>query len=323
MSKIKVLSLIGFSIFINLFNAFGQTNPYDKNIKLAEDYHQQKAYLKAAKCYSMAFASNKDRGRIDHRYNAAQCWAMAGKIDSAFYQLERIAKSGNYINYYRTTNDSELKNLHTDERWVKILDLIKTNKENKYPKLNEALTEQLDTVLQDDQKYRLQMDSFEKKFGWNSVEMKKIIKTISEKDSMNIIKIKRILDNYGWLGSDVIGQSGNGTLFLVIQHADQHTQEKYLPMMREAVKQGKAEAAGLALLEDRVAIRQGKKQIYGSQIRRNDKTGKYYVLPLENPEDVDQRRSEINLSPISEYVKRWGINWSVEQYKKDIAANNE
>ena len=88
------------------------------------------------------------------------------------------------------------------------------------------------------------------------------------------------------------------------------------------VKQGKDAASGLALKDARVAIRRGKKQIYGSQLRRNDKTGKYYVLPLESPEDVDQRRSEMNLSPISEYVKRWGINWSVEQYKKDIAANN-
>lgn len=73
------------------------------------------------------------------------------------------------------------------------------------------------------------------------------------------------LDERGWLGPDVIGQTGNSTLFLVIQHADLVTQEKYLPMMREAVTKGNAKGSSLALLEDRVLIRNGKQQRYGSQ----------------------------------------------------------
>jgi hypothetical protein len=67
------------------------------------------------------------------------------------------------------------------------------------------------------------------------------------------------LDKYGWLGADVVGGQGNSTLFLVIQHSDQATQEKYLPMMREAVKNGKAQGSSLALLEDRAALGQRQK----------------------------------------------------------------
>lgn len=58
--------------------------------------------------------------------------------------------------------------------------------------------------------------------------------------------------------SEVVGNKGSTTLFLVIQHADLGTQVKYLPMVREAVKQHKAQASNLALLEDRVALGQGK-----------------------------------------------------------------
>ena len=44
------------------------------------------------------------------------------------------------------------------------------------------------------------------------------------------------------------------TLFLVIKHANAPTQVKYLPMLREAVKNGNVKAHNLALLEDRVML---------------------------------------------------------------------
>jgi len=88
--------------------------------------------------------------------------------------------------------------------------------------------------------------------------------------------------------------------------------------MREAVKHGKAQASNLALLEDRVALGQGKKQIYGSQIGRDPETQLYYVSPLEDPDNVDKRREAVGLQPLAEYVSRWQIKWDVEQYKKDL-----
>ena len=143
-------------------------------------------------------------------------------------------------------------------------------------------------------------------------------KIIQEKDSINLIKVKNILDEVGWLGFDVLGDQGNSALFLVIQHSDIVTQEKYLPMMRDAVKKGNAHGSQLALLEDRVALRQGKKQIYGSQIGKDNETNKYYVSPLEDPDNVDKRRAEVGLGPLATYVSQWQIKWDVKQYKKDL-----
>ncbi|MNY29516.1 hypothetical protein D3C86_1635620 [compost metagenome] len=138
------------------------------------------------------------------------------------------------------------------------------------------------------------------------------------KDSLNLFKVTKILDTKGWVGKDVVGEEANKTLFLVIQHADLQTQQKYLPMMQEAVNKGNANGANLALLEDRVALRQGKKQIYGSQIGRDKETNKYYVSILEDPDNVDKRRAEIGLQPMADYVSKWQIKWDVEQYKKDL-----
>jgi hypothetical protein len=133
---------------------------------------------------------------------------------------------------------------------------------------------------------------------------------------LNLIAVSKILDEKGWLGVDEVGETGNSTLFLVIQHADLETQLKYLPMMRKAAKEGKAELSSLALLEDRVALRQGKKQIYGSQIGWDSVSGKYYVLPLENPEKVDERRAQMNLPPLNDYTAYWDFTWNPKKHRK-------
>lgn len=167
------------------------------------------------------------------------------------------------------------------------------------------------------------MDSVEKKHGFDSEEMKALWKKMDQQDSINLKKVTTILDEHGWLGPGVVGEDGNATLFLVIQHADLTTQEKYLPLMRQAVQQGKAHPADLALLEDRVALGQGRKQIYGSQLGRDEKTGQYYVQPLEDPEHVDERRSAVGLNPLAEYVLQWGIKWDVEAYKRQEEAQTK
>jgi len=86
--------------------------------------------------------------------------------------------------------------------------------------------------------------------------------------------------------------------------------------MREVVKMGNARAGSLALLEDRVALRQGKRQIYGSQIGRDQKTGKHYVSPLIDPDNVDQRRKRVGLGSIADYVKMWNMTWDIEKHKE-------
>jgi hypothetical protein len=60
----------------------------------------------------------------------------------------------------------------------------------------------------------------------------------------------------------------------------------------------------------------GKRQIYGSQVSLGPQGS--YVLPLEDPDNVDKRRAAVGLPPIAEYLKHYQIQWNVEQYKKDL-----
>jgi hypothetical protein len=71
-------------------------------------------------------------------------------------------------------------------------------------------------------------------------------------------------------------------------------------------------------LEDRVAVRQAKRQTYGSQIYWNEKTSSYYVAPLNDPQNVDHRRALVGLEPIAEYAKGFDITWNASEYAKQL-----
>jgi len=177
----------------------------------------------------------------------------------------------------------------------------------------------LDTVHREDQEYREKSSTIEKEYGWDSNEMNDLWKIINEKDSINLLKVTKILDNDGWLGADKIGEAGNKTLFLVIQHSNTQTQLKYLPMLQNAVMKGDAKPNYLALLQDRVLLAQGEKQIYGSQLETDVKTGEYVLSPMIDPDNVDKRRAQVGLQPISEYLKLWNLTWNVEEFKKRMS----
>ncbi|MCW3124358.1 MAG: hypothetical protein JWO03_16 [Bacteroidetes bacterium] len=192
------------------------------------------------------------------------------------------------------------------------------NKKEDTASLTQSLIKQLDTIYHDDQDGRVMADSLAKIYGWQAKVISDLGDVMSIKDSINRVKVCGIIDKCGWLGKDIIGQNGNTTLFLVIQHADLSVQKKYLPVLREAVKKGSARGSDLALMEDRMALRTGRKQIYGSQISMYEGDSFYCVCPLEDPDNVDKRRAAVGLRPMSVYLSYWQTRWDVVQYKKDL-----
>ena len=312
-------TIVTVGVLLTLDCSYAQNIPkeYFELVKKADSLYSIHDYKNSANTYSQAFKANGWKGMPNDRYNAACSWAMANVPDSAFFNLERVASKSNYNNYNHIIKDSDLNGLHADKRWTPLIKLVKQNKEKAEEKLNKPLVAKLDSIYNDDQSYRIQAQEIQKKNGAESEEFKKVWKIVHIKDSINLIQVTSILDKYGWLGSDEVGNQGNSTLFLVIQHADLKTQEKYLPMMRDAVKNGKAYGSSLALLEDRIEVRNGRKQIYGSQIGM-DEDNKYFVSPLIDPDNVDKRRASVGLGSLEEYVKNWDMIWDVEQYKKDL-----
>ena len=317
--KIKfLLAIVGFLTF--QFSFSQNRERYAELRSQAEELYDLEDYEKSAIKYEEAFIQLNGEASEYDRYNAACSYALAKNLEKSFYHLFKLAKdaTSKYKNYDHITKDTDLNLLHTDKRWNDLLEIVKSNQEEAEKLLDKPLIATLDSIHNEDQKYRQQLSEIREKHGWKSGEMKAHWKIINYKDSINLTKIKIILNERGWLGPKIIGEKGSQTLFLVIQHSNIDVQLAYLPMMREAVKKGNAKASSLALLEDRVALRQGKRQIYGSQIDSGE-DGQKYVAPLIDPENVDKRRLEVGLEPLAEYVKYWNITWDVKKHKKRVA----
>lgn len=158
-----------------------------------------------------------------------------------------------------------------------------------------TIKKELLTILERDQKTRSGSDSIE------------FIRCI---DSINLIQIENIIQKYGWLGKNVVGESANRTLFLVIQHAELPVQEKYLPLLQKSVAAGESSQIDLAYLEDRILMRQGKKQRYGTQVIFNE-MGEQVFHPIEDEKNVNIRRQQVGMGPLEEYATHFGINYKI------------
>jgi hypothetical protein len=175
----------------------------------------------------------------------------------------------------------------------------------------DTLVSQLEYVFKMDQQYRRPLEPAIKKYGWDSPQVDSLEELMGRQDSIDQVIVTHILDTYGWVGTDSIGPSGSSTLWAVIQHSDLDVQQKYLPMMRTAVQQGRAHASELAYLEDRVALQEGRKQSYGTQFRLNEKTKKYFVAPIEDEPNVNRRRAAIGLGPLEDYARENGLDYKL------------
>lgn len=284
--------------------------------RAANEALQLKDYPRALASYQAALTHEPDNAF--NLYNAACAAAQLGQAELAFTYLDRVFPAGEewLIGHRRLGKDTDFESLRANPRWTAFIAAV----EHRYDEVQKsplaAVKLELLAIHAADQDGRQRIAEVEKAYGRDSEELKALWRKIAEADADNLPKVEALLARHGWLGPKQVGPKASGTLFLVIQHAELSVQQKYLPLMRQAVQSGQASGSSLALLEDRIALREGRPQTYGSQIGRDPATGVAYVLPLADPDNVDARRADVGLPPLADYVKRWNITWDPAAYKQ-------
>lgn len=166
----------------------------------------------------------------------------------------------------------------------------------------ESVRAELEAMLETDQGHRRELIELERKHGRNSPEVKAVWKKQSAIDAQNIRRLEEIIAQHGWPGIAQFGSKAASAAFLILQHSEIQYQKKYLALAKAAAAKGEMRASSLALLEDRVRLREGQKQIYGSQVNRNA-ADEWEPLPLEDETKVDELRASVGLGPLAEYLK--------------------
>lgn len=171
-------------------------------------------------------------------------------------------------------------------------------------KYNKSLHSELIKMADEEQKVFQKIVDLMKTEPEDSLKISPLVVILDSIKGRNTSRLKEIVEQYGWPGKSLVGEDGANAAWLLIQHADRDRKfQRYcLELMKEAAQKGEIPLQHVAYLTDRLLVAEGKKQIYGTQFTTEN--GKLVPFPIENEADVDKRRKEVGLPPLSEYIKR-------------------
>jgi len=124
---------------------------------------------------------------------------------------------------------------------------------------------------------------------------------MEEIDRKHRPEIERIFAAYGWPKRSLIGKDASHDFWLLVQHQPLDLQQRILPAMEAAMRQGEASRGDYAYLDDRVRVGKGKPQRWGTQTRCVN--GLAVLSPVEDQASLEDRRRELRMPPIGVYLQ--------------------
>ncbi|MGJ3233536.1 DUF6624 domain-containing protein [Marivirga sp.] len=138
-------------------------------------------------------------------------------------------------------------------------------------------------------------------------EDQELIKEMKILDSTLLHKVTIFLNEYGWQSKREIGELANMGLFLAIQHSSKAELESFKEIVEKAYQEDKIEKSSYALYVDRLKVRNGLPQIYGTQYYYDEKLVSLRFNEIEDFENVNKRRRKVGLPKIEKYAKQNNI----------------
>lgn len=114
-----------------------------------------------------------------------------------------------------------------------------------------------------------------------------------------------IIDKIGYPTTDKVGKEASEAAWLVIQHSigKPDFMKKCVKLLEVVVSENKANSKNLAYLTDRIAVFEGRPQLYGTQFDW-DEYGNLSPNIFDDLTKVNERRKSIGLSTLEEHTKK-------------------
>lgn len=279
------------------------TQDYATLAKQGYKVYEDKNYAKSVDIFEQAFKLEKPKS--SDLYNAACSASLAKQTHKAFDFLNQAIDTG-YSNYGHLKVDTDLVSLYEDNRWKEIITKIEKKQADELAKLKyPKIAKMLDFMVVSDQAGRNKMTELTNKgFEQNSTDMLRAYKDEINADSLNMIILKKLFREYGFLGFEEVGKQGSSNFWLMMQHCDRDPvfQEEVLSEMKKHIERKNANPSNYAYLIDRVSVNTYKPQVYGTQMKLNQNRISYEPQTVIEPENLNKRRAEVGLSTIEEYI---------------------
>lgn len=126
---------------------------------------------------------------------------------------------------------------------------------------------------------------------------------MGEVDADNTAYLSTLIKEIGWIDAKRFDRDSTLAAFLIVQHSgDLQLMAAALPEIEKDLKAGTGDPQDFALLYDRLKLKLGERQRYGSQIGA-DAEGNPVVLPLDDRKKVEEFRKGIGLFPLAQYLE--------------------
>ena len=134
-------------------------------------------------------------------------------------------------------------------------------------------------------------------------DQKPFYSLIEKINKANTQDLKAILKQYYWITISEFGKEADHNAWLLMQHQDNDLkfQEEILQRLKNLYPKGETDPSNYAYLYDRIAIAKGKPQLFGTQ--GSLIADKWQPAPIEDKENVDQRRKKMGMPLYHEYIE--------------------
>lgn len=143
-------------------------------------------------------------------------------------------------------------------------------------------------------------------------------------DSINMERVEKIIEKYGYPGKELVGDELKTVCAFVIIH-NPKKQENYLKMLWTESKKGNIDKKEVAILEDRIRMLKGEDQLYGTAMKFDSigidkKSGamitKTVIWKIKNLKNIDKKREKLGWYSLKIQCEFEGIDWKeIEGYE--------
>jgi len=151
-------------------------------------------------------------------------------------------------------------------------------------------------------------------FGTGGVLDTVQVKAMMHTDSSNTAWLRGYVARWGWPTVKAVGREAEQAAFLIVQHAVQDTafMRVMLPLIEQAFRRGDLDGGSVAGLTDRLEVKAGHAQTYGTQASLRD--GRWTLDSIADSVHVDERRKRMGLPPLATYKRQFDSMYNAPRH---------
>lgn len=253
-------------------------------------------------------------------YDLACAYALTFQKDSAFHYLTMALKDDYSL---WALADADLYALADDPRWLG----IENNQIERFQSKNNSELKHTDYVkkllrlIVKDQALDFYIDQAKRAYMREGMIPHWYYPLGAMKERIgkeNYSTMQELINTYGWPKYSMVGKlAADAPLLVINHHSDDAVRKEYISQIKQSCLENEGSCMEYAKIQDRILVNDNQLQLYGMQFRYTADRN-LEPFPIKDPQYVDERRKEIGLGPLSEYLKsKINYDWKVDQKNRN------